>query len=543
MLSFSDSDCKSNEFWSQQKTFTSSIFSDFDEINLERRHIEIAKEKSLRDANLWLLNYEALRRDDLVLTMSDSELKDWSEAKAMKCGRIIAGALNDDEALAECKQLALVYGMEVFTEKKDYKYGVKPVFERFKCMQWWLRQVRKLAAREIEKIALATQSVHKKGQVYCSDYAVKKRLEQKQRNRKLLESFEAINDDGQSYTLAELSDKSVSNPENMRGELMVRLRGFEEFAGIGSLDALFFTVTCPSKYHPSSKKFNGSTPRESQQYLCEVWARIRAQLDRESIDIFGFRVAEPHKDGCPHWHLLLFVDPGHQERINEIFTEYALAEDGNESGAKKRRVTLEVIDTKKGSAVGYISKYICKNIDGKYTDKEGDDVAFSAIDIDGNYCGKSDQAALRVDAWSSVWGIRQFQQIGGPSVTVWRELRRLKDVLVDDENGDIEAVRKAASEDSDWCAYCVLMCGMDLSRSEHLIKALRLEHVNEMVDLETGEIIERDSLNRYGEPMAEKIIGVVAAGFEVVTRFFSWDIRRKRMFVFSEPIGGLDLCQ
>ncbi len=337
-------------------------------------------------------------------------------------------------------------------------------------IDWWRRQLRKVTGRSAEELALNYGLVHKGASIYCSDFAVARYRAMKKRNRAMMESTILSNENGDEFTLQELSDKTTANPVIRRGELMTRLRGFEEYAKYTGQAAVFFTVTAPSRYHIRSSKYSGETPRDTQCYLNGVWARIRAQLAREEIDIFGFRIAEPHHDGTPHQHSLLFVAPEKQSRLVQIFNQYALAESPKEKGAFKHRLTVEFIDRRKGSAAAYIAKYISKNIDGFGVDNDlyGFDAASSAE---------------RITAWASLWGIRQFQQIGGIPVTIWRTLRRIETPFEDEQ---AEAARKYA-DSGEWGLFTRHCAAASLS----LYKVLP------------------DTTNRYGEESEPVVLGVI----------------------------------
>jgi|GEM_PF-6436634 len=60
---------------------------------------------------------------------------------------------------------------------------------------------------------------------------------------------------------------------------------------------------------------------------------MRGSIKRQYIYPYGFRIAEAHHDGTPHWHLLPFVEPENKAELLGIMTRYSFEEDGDEKGA------------------------------------------------------------------------------------------------------------------------------------------------------------------------------------------------------------------
>ena len=381
---------------------------------------------------------------------------------------------------------------------------------------WWTRNLRRATLREHETQARAAGEVTRNKQLYLSDHAVKVKAERDKANRLTLEGLEVVNEQGEAFNLQDIADKSVSNPKIRRAELMTRARGFEEAAEFMGHTAYFLTLTCPARFHRKDKngydvkKWRDMSPKDGQEYLCTVWARTRAAWAKNNITVYGFRVAEPNQDGTPHWHLLLFVPGAQVKDMLTIAHEHAHAENRGEAGAKKHRFTAKRIDTTKGSATGYIAKYICKNIDG--TKEDGTPLENSERDSEHGPDTSANHAAQRVRNWASTWGIRQFQQIGGPSVTVWRELRRLGK---DAETLQLELFEKprAAAVRGDWMAFWLVQGGPEVARKDLSLKPFYMS----------------DDLGKYGD-MTPKIKGVTgkdATGeYLEVTRKTAWTVQR-----------------
>lgn len=435
-------------------------------------------------------------------------------ARAQVFARHYAAGLRKREgaaAVAWCLEEMDRHGMRDFWPgwvpgkpgKEDKRRTPESCLLRVQCLAFWRRVLRRIHAQTIEKCSIGLGLVNKDRDCYVSDLSAKRRRQQIAGNAAALEATELENEFGQRMKLSDLAAKSTANKTVRRAELMTRISGFDVIAQDMGHEGLFVTVTCPSRMHKWTErggrvvpnaKHDGTTPGQAQKYLAEQWAKARAWLGRRAVGLYGFRVAEPHHDGCPHWHLLLFFDEGNRGLVQYAFNRYFLANDSaTERGAAQRRVTFKRIDRSKGSAAAYIAKYIAKNVDGY------------AVGVD-MYGAPAMESAQRVDAWASTWRIRQFQQIGGPPVTVWRELRRLNpenldsDLMPESLGAAVRGVNVGQIGGRlahGWQAYTMAQGGPCASRKHHAIKLLKQE---------TGEV------NKYREVKPADVIGVQAWG-------------------------------
>lgn len=345
---------------------------------------------------------------------------------------------------------------------------------RAMCPLWWRRQLRRACVRKHEAGAILGGAVGKGRAWYASDDTVKRRNLQNARNAAILAATELENDRGQWFTLAALVATSPAAKPIRRGELMTRIRGCEEWASAAGMVGVFTTNTAPSRFHSQggmNPKANGTygpmlpnSPRDAQQWLCKTWARTRAALQRAGVACFGFRVAEPHKDGCPHWHMLLWCAADQLAALTAIIRAAWLKHEGDEDGAELHRFSAKPMEN--GGASGYIAKYIAKNIDdaGSVATEGHFDHDQGVRDVLRAHDAKNPQADLfkptpaqRVESWAAAWGIRQFQAIGQPPVTVWRELRRIDAQVVEGGSDRLQTACRAVHRDglrrADWAAY------------------------------------------------------------------------------------------
>lgn len=441
------------------------------------------------------------------------------------------------------------------------RYGVEPTESRLSDTVWCRRRLRSVKALKASEFYRAFGFVHNHAEPVIADQVLSDRKYAIERNNKTLQNTVVFNNANPEewLTLFSVSEASVSNPEMRRIELMVRIKAFEQIAQKSGHVGLFLTFTAPSRfhaYHKKSGKVNQNwldagkpTVKQASDWLVSAWAEMRTAFKDAAIRPYGFRFVEPHHDGTPHWHLILFVSSDQIDQVEKICLNYLLPDDDPDSeylmqehqaGKEISRFRSVHIDPAKGSAIAYCAAYVAKNLDGK-TSKENHDETGKPM---------SDMIA-RVDAWRSAHNIRQFAQIGGPSITSWREMRRCRnefqrdsDMFSDLTEGEwflLENIRRA-TDVGDFEQYTIAMGGVQVKRNDQTIRVAYgspeawQKTTEAAVDQLFGNI--EQLRTRYGDIAKESITGFLFRRVlqqihpkYVPTRFKTWSTADKKRFL------------
>ena len=232
----------------------------------------------------------------------------------------------------------------------------------------------------------------------------------------------------------------VTSAEQRSAKIYVQLKGLDLFSVKQGLAGFFITLTLRATFHPNPSKgrcsWDGATPRNGHDELQFNWRNFQRRFGKT----IGVRVEEPHEDGCPHWHVLIYIDPSRESdlrsRIGKCFGEGFAAD-------------VRAIDRDIGSGASYLMKYIRPAL-------------IDSLQVEGSSAVKRSDKAARYDAHRATWGGRTIQIFDVPgSSTKWTEMRRIKESSDEYARLPTEGQRlhKAATT-NDYCEFLLILLDM-----------------------------------------------------------------------------------
>ena len=212
-------------------------------------------------------------------------------------------------------------------------------------------------------------------------------------------SFSYIQDNttGQQFSLKDCIVSSNHSPNRYYGEIQNRINTLEREAIEAELTPVFLTITLPSEFHKmkttrdgkliKNQKYNGVEPKESVKILTKMWAKLRQDRSLKELSRMQrmyYRVNEPHKDGTPHTHILLFIPKERIERVEKAFKHLYY------SKSNKFEKNIK-------SATSYIMKYINKTLPMSKKERTKEDEYLNAWYIKhriNRFCGSRSTAPM-----------------------------------------------------------------------------------------------------------------------------------------------------
>lgn len=338
-------------------------------------------------------------------------------------------------------------------------------------------------------------------ELYCSDRTLRDTLKRAEKNQEYLSTKGFLLDDGQTMvTLAE-----IAKGKELRrfSELYHINKNLEAMAQERALSSYFVTLTAPPNFHPNPSKGKNSYDQErlraAHEAIDKGWKLTRARMSKSGVKFctdvfFGIRFVEAHKDGCAHWHLLIYA----RAEAFAIFERHVRT-----YFPRRTQYDGKIINPEIASAASYTFKYMSKAVDSSKTSHQAHTEGARKEER-----SDSDLSELthvdRVNAALKSQRIRQFQLFGVQnSMTRYRYLNKISTKLNDIQCETAKKVLKDCRF-NDGSSF-----NNDPAHEKNLsgLKSL-LEHHSDKI-----EFIKENYTNRFDEPTT-RIRGIRIHDFE-----------------------------
>lgn len=221
--------------------------------------------------------------------------------------------------------------------------------------------------------------------------------------------------DGKSGTALDVVMRAAA--EARRAQVVAMTMGMVEAGKRQGLTPVFVTLTLPPEWHPNPSKGGqhhdpALSPAAAADHLQDLWHRVLAMLRKRRVKLWGLWVVEPHRDGCPHRHAVVWMRADEIGDLRECVEHHFPGEHQTE---------IRPLCDGAASAATYILTYVMKGLpsaervvpDGKLKPTEED------------HHGQWS----RYRAWASQIGVRRWGTFGlrRGLTSLWRGIYGMKE--------------------------------------------------------------------------------------------------------------------
>lgn len=299
---------------------------------------------------------------------------------------------------------------------------------------------------------------------YATEYEIELRNQQKKRNAAFGERIFLIRGE-EKISMREVM---MTAHTRMMAEIFTLLKGIEDVATEKGFTWACVTLTAPARMHsnPSvgDSSYDLTNPKDALVWLHKAREGAQKRHEKKGINVSGVWVVHPHKDACPHIHILIFA---RAEEMKSIEMSYRYEPQWrNEPGL------VFMLDNGISTASSYMFKHVLNIV--------------NSLEMLSGEAGA-------IDAWRSTWVGRGHQFFGIPSKSLWRTLRDIKELPTD----PLLATIWGAAQEGDGYTFIKALGGLNLKRKDRPVSAKetgsKKKKFIELVINETGEVFQYTS--------------------------------------------------